>query len=117
MVGVGDFPVGGVKSRDEWAASTNVGPPYRLRTAITLLADGSPGGLLVNKKTGQTEAGRKLRSSVRHEMNEPRLAQTVLDQEMDQATSTVKKQRLVLKHGEPAELRISYPVRRSEGTR
>jgi len=45
----------------------------------------------VNKKTGQPEADRNLLSSVRHEMNEPRLAKSVLDQEMDQATSTVKK--------------------------
>ena len=91
MAGDGDFPAGGVKRWDEWAASTNIGPPDRPCTAITLLANGSPGGLLVNKKTGQTEAGRKLLSSVRHEMNEPRLAQSVLDQEVDQATPTVKK--------------------------
>jgi hypothetical protein len=45
----------------------------------------------MNKKTGQTEADRKLLSSVIREMNEPRSAQSVLDQEMNPPTSTVKK--------------------------
>jgi hypothetical protein len=43
----------------------------------------------MNSETGQIEADRKLLASVRREMNEPRLAQCVLDQATDQAT--VKK--------------------------
>lgn len=91
-MGAGDFLVGGVKRLDECAVRRTSG-----RIAITLLAGGSPGGLLMNKKTGQTAADRKLLSSVRREMNEPRLAQSVLDQATDQATSTVRKPVLLSK--------------------